>query len=91
MRAFVCKIWKRLSYFWSWERGAVTACGLRTEDPVFFLARGELRGEERGVGSEEYFTVDVLLPCRQFVNYCWVKLNVRSSQYQIHLLPTFRS
>lgn len=29
------------------RRGAVTACGLRTEDPVFALDRGELRRGER--------------------------------------------
>lgn len=55
------------------RRGAMTACGLRTEDLVFFMERGELRGEVRGVGSEEYFTVDVLLPFRQLMNYYWLK------------------
>lgn len=43
----------------------MTACGLRTEGPVFFLEWG---GEWSG--DEEQFTVDVLLPCRQFMTYC---------------------
>ncbi len=32
------------------RRGAMTACGLRTEDPVFFLERGGIRGEEKSGG-----------------------------------------
>lgn len=42
---------KGLVIFGHGRRGAVTACGLRTEDPVFFLERRESRGEERGAGS----------------------------------------
>lgn len=30
--------------FGHWRRGAVTACGLGTEDPVYFLEREGLRG-----------------------------------------------
>ena len=42
---------KGLVIFGHGRRGAVTACGLRTERPVFFL---ESRGEEerRGVGGQ---------------------------------------
>lgn len=44
---------KALVIFGHGRRGAVTACGPRTEGPLFFMQRGELRGEERGVGSGE--------------------------------------
>lgn len=40
---------KGLVIFGHGRRGAMTACGLRTEDPVFLLEKGELRG----VGSEK--------------------------------------
>lgn len=40
---------KDLVIFGYGSRGAVTACGLRTEDPVFFLERGE--EEERSGGG----------------------------------------
>lgn len=40
------------------RRGAVTACGLGTEGPVFFLESGR-EGEERRPGG---VTVDGLLP-----------------------------
>lgn len=39
---------KGLVIFGHWRRGAVTACGLRTEDPVFFLERGGIRGVRGG-------------------------------------------
>lgn len=38
---------KGLVIFGHGRRAAVTACGLRTEDPVFFLERGGRRGERR--------------------------------------------
>lgn len=88
---------KGLVIFGHGRRGAVTACGLRTEGPVFFTQRGQLRGEEwRGEwevarDGEEHFTVDVLLPCKQFMTYCWLKLNVRSIPCQIQFVPIFWS
>lgn len=54
---------KDLVIFGHRRRGAVTACGLQTQDPVFFLERGheEQRIEEwREAGGK--FSVDVLLP-----------------------------
>lgn len=91
MHSCICveKPGKGLVIFGQAKRGAVTACGLGTEGPVFWMQREESRGEERGVRNG--FTVDVLLPRRQFMNYCWLELNVRSSQNQIHLLPTLCS
>ena len=41
---------KALVIFGHGRRAAVTACGLRTEDPVFFLESGGRRGEERRGG-----------------------------------------
>lgn len=62
------------------RRGAVTACGLRTEDPVFVVDGGAeavgwgvmRRGEHCG-GGEEELTMDGLLPCRQFLTYSLLK------------------
>lgn len=42
-----------LVIFGQWRRGAVTACGLRTEGAVFFLERGGLRGAGAGRGGTE--------------------------------------
>lgn len=45
----VCAIsGKGLVIFGHWRRGAVTACGPRTVDPVFFLERGGIRGVQGG-------------------------------------------
>lgn len=57
MHSCICveKSGKGLVIFGQAKRGAVTACGLGTEGPVFWMQREESRGEERGVRSEEWF------------------------------------
>lgn len=72
--------------FGDWRRGAVTACGLSTEGPLFFLESG-VGGRGWMAGRRGWFAVDGPLPRCQFMTYSWVKLNVGVSQYQIYHLP----
>lgn len=63
----VRSIWNGLGYFWSPEE--------RSRDGVWSQNRGSSLLLGMGVrvewsGDEEQFTVDVLLPCRQFMTYC---------------------
>lgn len=66
-RVLVCSIWNGLGYFWSPEE--------RSRDGVWSQNRGSslllgMGGRGEWSGDEEQFTVDVLLPCRQFMTYC---------------------
>lgn len=68
------------------RRGAMTACGLRTEDPVFFLERGEIEERRRGGGAgglRSPLLWTSCYPAATFLTYRWVSVNVRSSQSQI--------
>lgn len=63
----VRSIWNGLGYFWSPEE--------RSRDGVWSQNRGSslllgMGGRVEWSGDEEQFTVDVLLPCRQFMTYC---------------------
>lgn len=79
---------KALVIFGHGRRGAVTACGLRTEDLVFFLESGGRRGEER---SGELGNSLLWMPCYPAaslwltvgLNWMSKAVSLKSTSYQL--------